>query len=93
MSISADAIIALSLELKSRLLQALTCWQVEEYERSATAESRREARIAAVRAIILGGMITEWGDMFTETQRDPHGWVNTRLKNRQPKMLDLAGAD
>jgi hypothetical protein len=55
--LSADAIIALSLELKSRLLQALTCWQVEEYERSATAESRREARIAAVRAIILGGMM------------------------------------
>jgi len=37
--------------------KALTCWQVEEYERSATAESRREARIAAVRAIILGGMM------------------------------------
>jgi hypothetical protein len=72
-----------------------------------------------LQALILGGMITEWDDMFTETQRSSlgepmlqlrfallatrrlserlnarlYGWVNTRLKNRRPKMLDLAGAD
>ena len=90
--ITRDAMVSLATELRARLRLVLSSWQVQEYERAACAQSRREARIATVRGVILDGMIQEWDEIILGDFDDPLAWVETRLLERR-KMLSLAGAD
>jgi hypothetical protein len=94
-SISREMMTSLARELRSRLVHVLSDWQVQEHQAVALAQSRREARIAEIRAVLISGLIQE-NDEFApyDEDGDSLGWVDTRLKEaKHRRSLDLADAD